>query len=145
MRNEPERALQKHANEYLQLVLIPGQSEYMGHESSLGLGVMPIKLFDSTVTRHCKKFYNRFVMAAQRKLQEKGVTKGSSDGFIFYTGGVLCLEFKVGYNKPTDEQRGFADRMLHIGYPTINPRSIDDVKRALKDFNIPNREHEGFI
>ncbi len=135
-----ERTLQRDAYHYLSVVLIPGQAKYLGHESSLGLGIMRVALKDSAITRACKTFYNRFVISAQRKLQEKGVLKGSSDGFIFYKDGVLCLEFKSGKNKATPEQIEFADEMLQIGYQTIYPKSIDDVKKALKDYNIPNRE-----
>ncbi len=135
-----ERTLQRDAYHYLKAVLIPKRSKYLGHESSLGLGIMRIAAKDSAITKACKNFYNKFVISAQRKLQEKGVLKGSSDGFIFYTGGVLCLEYKVGKNKATPEQVEFASDMLDIGYPTVYPKSIDDVKKALKDFNIPNRE-----
>lgn len=142
-KKKDEHILQCLANEYLQWALIPGKSEYLGHESSIGLGIMRINsLKDSRITKACKQFYNRFVIAAQKKFQDKGVTKGSSDGFIFYMGGVLCIEFKVKYNKSTPSQKEFAERMAKIGYPTINPKKLDDIKQALIMYNIPNRDME---
>ena len=120
-----ERSLQEWAAEYYNTVLI--DAKYEGHESSIGLGIMRIQAKDSSVTRACKNFYNKFVLAAQRKFQKKGVSKGSCDGFLFYKGGVLCLEFKVGSNKPRDEQEAFAKDMLALGYPTLIPRTQEDV------------------
>ncbi len=120
-----ERSLQEWAAQYFKTVLI--DAKYEGHESSIGLGIMRVKPNDSATTRSCKVFYNKFVMAAQKKFQAKGVSKGSSDGFLFYKGGVICLEFKIGNNKPRDEQEAFAKEMLTIGYPTLVPRTQEDV------------------
>lgn len=143
---ESEQSLQEATATYFSNILIPGVSEYEGHESSIGLGVYPPKPTDSPVTQQCKKFYNRFVMAAQRKLQAKGVKKGSHDGYIFYSHAatkvpsVLCLEFKVGYNKGQAEQLATHSRFKSMGFPTVIPKNIEDVKAALILYGVPNRE-----
>lgn len=141
-----EKTLQETAAEYLNLILIPGESEYEGHESSIGLGVYPVRSTDTPITRACKQYYNRFVIAAQRKFQAKGVKKGSHDGYIFYTHketkipSCVCLEFKVGKNKEQVEQIATHARFKSMGFPTVVPRKIEDVTEALERFGVPNRE-----
>lgn len=114
-----EHDLQKWAAEYFDRVLIPTEAIYLGHESGINLGREGIR--------------------AQQRFKEKGVKKGSQDGFIFYKNGVVCLEFKVGNNKPTSEQEEFANAMALIGYPTEFPRTQEDVIAIPKKYNIPTR------
>ena len=144
-RRAEERGLQEWAAEYFGRVLIPGVAKYEGHESSVGLGVMRPSNTDSLTTKACKIFYNRFVLAAQNKFQAKGVSKGSSDGFLFYQGGVVCLEFKVDKNKPQAAQDEFAADMGLLGYPTENPRTQEDVMEIPGKYGIKTREHVGAL
>lgn len=137
-----EQSLQEWAAEYYKTVLI--DAKYEGHESSIGLGIMRFKVTDSKITRACKTFYNRFVIAAQIKFQKKGVSKGSSDGFLFYRGGVVCLEFKIGGNKPREEQEAFAKDMLALGYPTLVPRTQEDVIAIPGKYGINTKVNAGY-
>lgn len=132
-----ERSLQEWAAEYYNTVLI--DAKYEGHESSIGLGIMRIQAKDSLTTRACKNFYNKFVLAAQRKFQKKGVSKGSSDGFLFYKGGVVCLEFKVDKNKQQEAQEAFAAIMAALGHPTEVPRTQEDVIAIPAKYGIKTR------
>lgn len=141
-----EQQFQEMIKQYLDLVLIKGQSWYTAHESSIGLGYYQPSSHDTSTTVACKNYYNRFVMAAQRKFQAKGVKAGSHDMYIFYrhieTGIPSCLmvEFKVKYNKAQDNQKEVHAELLEIGFPTIIPKKKEHVTDALKLYGVPNRE-----
>lgn len=141
-KSKSEQLLQEFAAKYFGGVLLPGVAKYEGHEASLGLGIMRPEPKDTYIEAQCKKFYNNFIIPAQRKLQAKGVTKGSSDGFLFHRAGVICLEFKIGKNKAQDAQEHFAKEMLAIGHPTEYPRTPEDVMAIPRKYNIKTRETE---
>lgn len=141
-KGKKEQNLQEWAAKYFGYVLLPGVAKYEGHEASLGLGIMRPEPEDTPVTIACKKFYNNFIIPAQKKLQAKGVTKGSSDGFLFFSNGVICLEFKIGKNKAQEAQVAFAAEMQAIGHPTEYPRTPEDVMAIPRKYNIKTRETE---
>lgn len=139
-----EHSLQVWAAQYYQRVLIPGIAKYEGHESSVGLGIMRDKATDTSATKKFKQEYNRFflrfVKPIQEKFQAKGVSKGSSDGFLFMPGKTICHEYKVDNNKASPEQLIFASDMAALGNPTEYPRSQEDVIAIPKKYGIKTRD-----
>jgi len=144
-RSKEEQTLQEWAAEYFKLCLIDGIAKYEGHESSIGIGVMPPKATDSMITKKCKNFYNCFVIPAQKRFQAKGVTKGSPDGFLFYKGGMVCIEYKIGKNNASYEQVEYARQMMALGMPTEYPRTQEDVVALPGKYGIKTRAHGGLI
>jgi hypothetical protein len=139
-----EYSLQVWANSYYQAVLIKGEAKYEGHESSIGLGFMRYSPKDTPARIRFKqeynKFFQRFVLPIQAKFQAKGVSKGSSDGFLFKRGMTICHEYKVDYNKATAEQLEFAAEMAALDNPTEWPRSQEDVIAIPRKYGIRTRD-----
>lgn len=80
----------------------------------------------------------------QAKLFNKGVRTGWPDIQIFWReGGVLnalLLEVKTKRNSTTAKQKECHIDLASLGMPVKIVRSIDDVREALQEHNVPNRD-----
>lgn len=134
--NQPEFILQREAANWLDNFLHKGV--YTSHDSSLGLGILVIRYNDSITTKACKKFYNCFIIGAQRNMGLKGVKKGWGDMVIHFerihdkTPVTLWVEFKAGYNKQLPEQEQNGVDLKAIGIPKLEIRSVEQLAAELR-------------
>lgn len=76
-----------------------------------------------------------------RRFKLLGVTAGIPDLFLAIGDGrVYALEVKAPKGRVSPEQREIMDRLHHLGVECAVVRSIDDVRLALKAWNVRTRE-----
>jgi len=65
----------------------------------------------------------------------KSGVKGMPDILGIISGGLfLTIEVKIGYNKPTPEQKEFLDKIRSMGGIAMWVTSLDEVIENLKDY-----------
>tara|TARA_R110002020_G_scaffold92899_2_gene224462 strand:- start:14776 stop:15111 length:336 start_codon:yes stop_codon:yes gene_type:complete len=71
------------------------------------------------------------------KSQKSGYKKGFPDLFIYEPRGNyhgLAIELKVGYNKPTKEQREWIEKLSNNGYFAAVCRGIDETIETIDKY-----------
>lgn len=71
------------------------------------------------------------------RLKAEGVKKGVSDVLIFeprggYSG--MAIELKVGYNKPSTEQKEWLTGLKHCGWKTFWSNDLDEILEEIDNY-----------
>ena len=73
------------------------------------------------------------------QLKARGLKPGWPDIQIFVAGRLVCIELKVGKNKPEPEQVECHAALTNAGAHVYVCRSLEEVQAALRDSNVPFR------
>ena len=76
-------------------------------------------------------------MAEWSRMKAQGVKVGIADLMIVYRGRVLWAELKVGKNKPSEAQVGFAEAMEANEFSWRVIRSVTALHEYLEDIGLP--------
>tara|TARA_R100000700_G_scaffold14242_1_gene20099 strand:+ start:242 stop:598 length:357 start_codon:yes stop_codon:yes gene_type:complete len=80
-------------------------------------------------------------MSVRIRAKKSGYKRGFPDLFIFEISKIdkklycgLAIELKVGYNKPTNEQRWWRDQLRDRGYKAEICTGIDEALEVINDY-----------
>ena len=80
-------------------------------------------------------------MSQRIKAKKSGYKKGFPDLFIYEVSKIdkklyagLAIELKVGYNKPTNEQRWWRDQLIERGYYAEICTGIDEALEVINNY-----------
>jgi len=68
-----------------------------------------------------------------RKNRNKFIVKGTADIIGCWRGKFIAIEVKAGYNKPTQDQLDFLERVRYNGGLCLVAYSVDDVIQFLEE------------
>ena len=73
------------------------------------------------------------------RLKKTGLRPGAPDLIVLHDGRLLAIELKAGAGKLSDAQEAACDAIVEAGGGYTVARSIDDVERYLRSYDVPLR------